>query len=83
MWSFGVMVWEVTTRKTPWEGSSVMQILNEVGNKGRRLDMPDSAPPQMIKVYDQCCVLDPAKRGTFADVAEALQAAVDEAEALG
>ena len=49
----------------------------------------------------QCCVLDPEKRGTFADVAEALrekrvhlcsvhadvteglQAAVDEAEALG
>ena len=60
-----------------------MQILTEVGLKGRRLDMPDSAPPPMIKVYDQCCVLDPAKRGTFADVAEALQAAVDEAEALG
>ena len=31
----------------------------------------------------QRCVLDPEKRGTFADVAEALQAAVDEAEALG
>ena len=31
----------------------------------------------------QRCVLDPEKRGTFADMAEALQAAVDEAEALG
>ena len=35
----------------------------------------------------QRCVLDPAKRGTFADVAEALQCyiqtAVDEAEVLG
>ena len=30
----------------------------------------------------QCCVLDPAKRSTFAYVAEALQAIVDEAEAL-
>ena len=78
-----MVVWEVTTRKTPWEGSSVMQILNEVGNEERRLDMPESAPPQIIAVYNQCCVLDPAQRSIFADITEALQAAVDEAEALG
>ena len=53
MWSFGVVVWEVTTRKTPWEGSSVMQILTEVGIKGKKLDIPQSAPPQIITVYNQ------------------------------
>ena len=53
MWSFGVVVWEVTTRKMPWEGSSVMQILTEVGIKGKKLDIPQSAPPQIITVYNQ------------------------------
>ena len=82
MWSFGVVVWGVTTRETPWEGSSVMH-LNEVGNKGRRLDIPESAPLQIIAMYNRCCVLDPALRSTFADITEALQAAGDEAQALG
>ena len=53
MWSFGVVVWEVTTRKMPWEGFSVMQILTEVGIKGKKLDIPQSAPPQIITVYNQ------------------------------
>ena len=55
IWSYGVVVWEVTTGKMPWEGESIMVILNEVGNNGRALQMPQDSAPALITVFNKCC----------------------------
>ena len=62
VWSFGIVVWEVATRKVPWDGCSLMMTMNEVGNLARTPTMPDDAPKEMAALFKSCCVKEPTER---------------------
>ena len=81
--SHGVVVWEVTTGQMPWQGQSIIVILNGVGNNGWALQMPQDSAPALITVFNKCCVVDPKKRIAFNEITQILQSAVDQAEASG
>ena len=53
--SHGVVVWEVTTGQMPWQGQSIIVILNGVGNNGWALQMPQDSAPALITVFNKCC----------------------------
>lgn len=83
VWSFGIVVWEVATRKLPWDGCSLMMTMNEVGNLNRTPTMPDDAPEEMASLFKSCCVKEPADRMTFKQIAEKLHGAMGEVADAG
>lgn len=44
VFSFGVVLWEILTRKGPWDGLSNIQIIARVGHAEERLTLPDTPP---------------------------------------
>jgi serine/threonine protein kinase len=86
VYSFGIVLWELATRKTPWkdtEGGDIETILFEEINRalqtGRRPAIPDVVCAEhgaFVAVMQRCWAGDPANRPTFAEAARDLAAIV-------
>ena len=87
MWSFGVIVWEVTTRQVPWAGKPAMEILMGMV-QGQRLPMPDPPTPssplfkdkvhtatrcELAKLAAKCWHEGTGKRPSFASILRTLR----------
>ena len=82
VYSFGIVMWELATRKTPWkdiEGGSVETVLfdelNDALKHGRRPAIPDYVLAEhgaFVAVMRRCWAGDPVNRPSFAVVASAL-----------
>ncbi|XP_004363286.1 hypothetical protein CAOG_03558 [Capsaspora owczarzaki ATCC 30864] len=64
VYSFGVIAWEVLTRKLPYEGVPDCVIRDAV-SRGDRLVVPDQANPILRAIITQCWTHDPVGRPTF------------------
>ena len=68
VYSLGVVIWEVLTRKMPWEDIKVpAQIIGKVAYTDQRDGMPldvvpKSTPPALTKLMTQCWASDPSDR---------------------
>jgi serine/threonine protein kinase len=67
-WSFGVLIWELVTRKEPWEGVSLLEIALGVGKKGWRLKIPKECDPMLTKLMKDCWKTEPALRPSFPEI---------------
>lgn len=56
MYSFGVILWELTTLEVPWTGMNSMQVVGAVGFQGRRLNIPDRVDPVVAEIITDCWV---------------------------
>lgn len=63
--SFGVLLWEMVTRKEPWEGETVIEVAVKVGKEGKRLKIPDKCDPCMKELMEECWQENPADRPDF------------------
>jgi len=72
-WSYGVTVWEVITRKEPYEGLDNVQAASHVMHKGLRPRVPDNTPPALAKLIDSCFEVDPKQRPKFSRILEVLE----------
>ncbi|RDX69605.1 Serine/threonine-protein kinase EDR1, partial [Mucuna pruriens] len=45
VYSFGVILWELTTTKIPWRGLNPMQVVGAVGFQNKRLEIPEDVNP--------------------------------------
>lgn len=74
IWSFGVVLWEMITRKTPWEGMEPTRIYAEV-TTGTRLPIPDNSgfPADYIQVMKQCWLEVPKDRPSFREIVKRLR----------
>jgi len=65
MWSFAVMLWEMSMREVPFGDLSPMETGMRIATEGLRLDISPGTSPHMAKLIRICMNEDPGKRPTF------------------
>ncbi|XP_027357557.1 probable serine/threonine-protein kinase SIS8 isoform X2 [Abrus precatorius] len=73
VYSFGVILWELSTLQQPWGGMNPMQVVGAVGFQQRRLDIPDDMDPTIADIIRKCWQTDPKLRPSFAEILAALK----------
>ena len=73
MFSFGVILWEVSSRRVPWRGVAQSDITNLVGTQGRRLEISRSLPLPIKTLITSCWLDNPKKRPSAERVLSALE----------
>jgi serine/threonine protein kinase len=81
-YSFGVVLWELLTARTPWAELHPMQVVAVVGYSGRALELPDDVPngthviTQLLsKLFHACAALNRDDRPMFPVVLAELERA--------
>ncbi|XP_031493013.1 probable serine/threonine-protein kinase SIS8 isoform X1 [Nymphaea colorata] len=73
IYSFGVILWEITTLQQPWAGMNPMQVVGAVGFQNRRLEIPNGVDSAIAEIITKCWETDPKLRPSFAEIMEALK----------
>jgi hypothetical protein len=67
-WAYGVTVWELLSRSTPWPELSPTQACVAVITKNLRLERPAHCPVEVFEYVQACWRSDPADRITVAEL---------------
>ncbi|XP_042501465.1 probable serine/threonine-protein kinase SIS8 [Macadamia integrifolia] len=73
VYSFGVILWELSTMQQPWGGMNPMQVVGAVGFQHRRLDIPEDMDPVIADIIRKCWQTNPKMRPSFAEIMAALK----------
>ncbi|XP_068661870.1 probable serine/threonine-protein kinase SIS8 [Aristolochia californica] len=73
VYSFGVILWELSTLQQPWGGMNPMQVVGAVGFQHRCLDIPDDMDPAVAAIIKRCWQTDPKLRPSFSEIMGALK----------
>ncbi|KAG2437692.1 hypothetical protein HYH02_011070 [Chlamydomonas schloesseri] len=75
-YSFGVLLWELVTRRRPWEGLSMVAVAVRVAVRGERLPLAPleaaGAPAKLVRLVASCFEADPRRRPAAAEVVKTL-----------
>jgi serine/threonine protein kinase len=80
VFAFGVLLYEIFARSTPWPGLANVNVVLRV-SKGERMELPKSVPAAVRKTMKQCWAHEAKERPKMSAVGEELRAALTEAEA--
>ncbi|KAL3880644.1 hypothetical protein ACJMK2_032868 [Sinanodonta woodiana] len=72
VYSFGIILWEMFTRKLPYENCSVFQILENI-RKNRRPEIPSSCTKGLRHLMERCWSPNQAVRPPFKDIISELE----------
>ncbi|CAH1454630.1 unnamed protein product [Lactuca virosa] len=73
VYSYGVVLWEITTEKTPWDDLNPMQVIGAVGFMNRRLEIPKDVDPLWASLIQSCWCSEPQSRPTFQEILDKLK----------
>ena len=73
MWSYAVMLWELSMREVPFSDLSPMEAGMRIATEGLRLDISPGMSPHMAKLIRICMNEDPGKRPTFEQIIPILE----------
>ncbi|GKA38345.1 serine-threonine/tyrosine-protein kinase catalytic domain-containing protein [Tanacetum coccineum] len=68
VFSFGVVLWELLTRKLPYANLTPLQAAIGVVQKGLRPPIPKQAHPDIVGLLEQCWQQDPSLRPEFSEI---------------
>jgi len=72
IYSFGIVLWELFTRQTPYAKLSAMEVGKKVLTESLRPPIPKNCPPEYAKLMQECWSDQPAKRPTFGRILQVL-----------
>ncbi len=74
-YAYGVLVWQLVTKKHPYVGMKQMEIIKHVVHEDKRLPFGDDdhAHPILRDIVERCWLKDPAARPSFDEVAKGLE----------
>lgn len=73
IYSFGVVLWELTTQKIPWDDRNAMQVIGAVAFMNQRLEIPNDVDPRWASLIESCFDSEPRQRPTFQELLERLK----------
>ncbi|KAG8372871.1 hypothetical protein BUALT_Bualt12G0112200 [Buddleja alternifolia] len=73
VYSYGVILWELVTRKIPWDNLNSMQVIGAVGFVDQRLAIPKDVDPQWASMIESCWHSEPECRPSFQELVEKLK----------
>lgn len=72
VWSYGVVIWEVFARSTPWPNLTPLQAAMMVVQEHKHLEPTQNIPPFFQDMMLQCFERDPKNRPEFNDIVNEL-----------
>uniref|UniRef100_A0A0N5B019 Protein kinase domain-containing protein n=1 Tax=Syphacia muris TaxID=451379 RepID=A0A0N5B019_9BILA len=73
MWSFGILLWELSTREVPFSEMSPMEIGMKVALEGLRVPFPPGISKNMGRLMNICLNEDPGRRPMFDQIIPILE----------
>lgn len=73
VFSMGVVLWELITRKEPYAKMAPLQVIAAVVFQGQRLPQPSGCDPRLCDLIDRCWAPESETRPSFFAVQELLQ----------
>ncbi|XP_076959447.1 serine/threonine/tyrosine-protein kinase HT1-like [Bidens hawaiensis] len=73
VYSFGIVLWELTTSLLPFQGMTPVQAAFAVAEKNERPPVPASCQPALAHLIKQCWAAEPSKRPDFTEIVQALE----------
>ncbi|KAJ0017484.1 hypothetical protein Pint_09717 [Pistacia integerrima] len=73
VYSFGIVLWELTTALLPFQGMTPVQAAFAVAEKNERPPLPASCQPVLAHLIKRCWAANPSKRPDFSDIVSALE----------
>ena len=70
VYSYGIILYEMYSRKDPYQGEDFEQVIREVTDPAinKRPPVPKDCPPQVASLMCDCLVADPTERPTFEEL---------------
>ncbi|XP_024984289.1 serine/threonine-protein kinase STY46-like [Cynara cardunculus var. scolymus] len=68
VYSYGVVLWELTTQKIPWDNLNAMQVIGAVGFMNRKLEIPKDVDPMWASLIQTCWCSEAEARPTFQEL---------------
>jgi serine/threonine protein kinase len=82
VFAFGVLLYEIFARSTPWPGLANVNVITQVIT-GKRMELPKTVPAAVRKATKQCWAQEATQRPKMAAVVEAVHAALTKAAVKG
>ncbi|KAL9682353.1 hypothetical protein QQ045_014149 [Rhodiola kirilowii] len=80
IFSFGIVLWELLTRKVPYEYMTPLQAAIGVVQKGLRPTIPKSTHPKLAELLHRCWLKDPGSRPDFTEIIDILETIAKEVQ---
>eukprot|EP00293_Proteomonas_sulcata_P009937 CAMPEP_0184306328 /NCGR_PEP_ID=MMETSP1049-20130417/15351_1 /TAXON_ID=77928 /ORGANISM="Proteomonas sulcata, Strain CCMP704" /LENGTH=140 /DNA_ID=CAMNT_0026618563 /DNA_START=285 /DNA_END=707 /DNA_ORIENTATION=- len=75
VYSFGIILWEMMTRRLPFDGLDLKSMIYEVTRNDLRPQFPSTADPQLVDIASKCWESDASLRPNFEEISLWLQEA--------
>ncbi|KAI8001026.1 Serine/threonine/tyrosine-protein kinase HT1 [Camellia lanceoleosa] len=73
VYSFGIVLWELTTTLLPFQGMTPVQAAFAVAQKNQRPPLPASCQPILAHLIKRCWAANPSKRPDFSHIVSTLE----------